>query len=81
MANHELDQLRKQVDEINLQLLHLLNKRGEIVQKIGEQKQVQGTKRFDPVREREVLDNDRRAQRRTIRNVNSSTYFQNNLQS
>ncbi|MGR5939323.1 hypothetical protein ACT7CW_02650 [Bacillus pacificus] len=28
MANHELDQLRKQVDEINLQLLHLLNKRG-----------------------------------------------------
>ncbi|MGR5961614.1 hypothetical protein ACT7DN_05105 [Bacillus paranthracis] len=33
MANHELDQLRKQVDEINLQLLHLLNKRGEIVQK------------------------------------------------
>ena len=56
MANHELDQLRKQVDEINLQLLHLLNERGEIVQKIGEQKQVQGTKRFDPVREREVLD-------------------------
>ncbi len=46
MANHELDQLRKQVDEINLQLLHLLNKRGEIVQKIGEQKQVQGTKRL-----------------------------------
>lgn len=35
MANHELDQLRKQVDEINLQLLHLLNKRGEIVQKLG----------------------------------------------
>lgn len=35
MANHELDQLRKQVDEINLQLLHLLNKRGEIVQKSG----------------------------------------------
>ena len=58
MANHELDQLRKQVDEINLQLLHLLNKRGEIVQKIGEQKQV-----------------------KTIRNINSSTYFQNNLQS
>ncbi|MGR5939324.1 chorismate mutase [Bacillus pacificus] len=28
----------------------------EIVQKIGEQKQVQGTKRFDQVREREVLD-------------------------
>ena len=38
MANHELDQLRKQVDEINLQLLHLLNKRGEIVQKLSKSK-------------------------------------------
>lgn len=56
MANHELEQLRKQVDEINLQLLQLLNERGRIVQKIGEQKQMQGTKRFDPVREREVLN-------------------------
>jgi 3-deoxy-7-phosphoheptulonate synthase / chorismate mutase len=56
MANNELVQLRNSVDEINLQLLHLLNKRAEIVQQIGQQKKLQGTKRFDPVREREVLD-------------------------
>ncbi|CAM4384618.1 chorismate mutase [Bacillus manliponensis] len=56
MANHELDQLRKQVDDINLQLLQLLNKRAKVVQQIGEQKKLQGTKRFDPVREREVLN-------------------------
>ncbi len=56
MANHELDQLRKQVDEINLQLLHLLNKRGEIVQKLESKSKYKAQKRFDPVREREVLD-------------------------
>ncbi len=56
MGNHELEQLRKQVDEINLQLLHLLNERAKVVQEIGQQKKLQGTKRFDPVREREVLD-------------------------
>ncbi|WP_369903334.1 bifunctional 3-deoxy-7-phosphoheptulonate synthase/chorismate mutase [Bacillus manliponensis] len=56
MANHELDQLRKQVDDINLQLLQLLNERAKVVQQIGEQKKLQGTKRFDPVREREVLN-------------------------
>ncbi|WP_416826383.1 bifunctional 3-deoxy-7-phosphoheptulonate synthase/chorismate mutase [Ectobacillus polymachus] len=53
---HELDKLRDRVDEINLQLLHLLNERGKVVQKIGEQKKVHGVKRFDPVRERQVLD-------------------------
>lgn len=56
MANHELDQLRKKVDEINLQLLKLLNERATVVKQIGEQKKLQGTKRFDPVREREVLN-------------------------
>ncbi len=35
MANHELDQLRKQVDEINFTTITPLNKRGEIVQKLG----------------------------------------------
>lgn len=56
MKNNELVQLRNTVDEINLQLLHLLNERAKIVQQIGQQKKLQGTNRFDPVREREVLD-------------------------
>lgn len=56
MGNNELMKLRQKVDEINSQLLHLLNERGKVVQQIGEHKKLQGTKRFDPVREREVLD-------------------------
>ncbi|WP_379968113.1 bifunctional 3-deoxy-7-phosphoheptulonate synthase/chorismate mutase [Ectobacillus sp. sgz5001026] len=56
MTTHELDNLRNKVDEINLQLLQLLNERAMVVQKIGEQKKVHGVKRFDPVRERQVLD-------------------------
>ncbi|PGO45478.1 bifunctional 3-deoxy-7-phosphoheptulonate synthase/chorismate mutase, partial [Bacillus thuringiensis] len=56
MGNHELDLLRKNIDKINLQLLHLLNERAKVVKEIGEQKKLQGTRRFDPIREREVLD-------------------------
>ncbi|QQZ08606.1 bifunctional 3-deoxy-7-phosphoheptulonate synthase/chorismate mutase [Heyndrickxia vini] len=56
MGNNDLQQLRQKVDEINSQLLHLLNERGKVVQEIGQIKKLQGTKRFDPIREREVLD-------------------------
>ncbi|KXG45051.1 chorismate mutase [Tepidibacillus decaturensis] len=37
-------------------MLQLINERAEIVQEIGHLKEKQGTKRFDPVREREMLD-------------------------
>ncbi|GBF10391.1 bifunctional 3-deoxy-7-phosphoheptulonate synthase/chorismate mutase [Tepidibacillus sp. HK-1] len=56
MSNQELDELRLRLDEINLQILQLINERAEIVQEIGHLKEKQGTKRFDPVREREMLD-------------------------
>ncbi|XKK25026.1 bifunctional 3-deoxy-7-phosphoheptulonate synthase/chorismate mutase [Bacillus sp. AC79A.1] len=56
MKNNELEELRNKIDEINLQLLHLLNERGRIVQQMGEQKKLQSIKRFDPVRERKVLN-------------------------
>ncbi|WP_082732446.1 bifunctional 3-deoxy-7-phosphoheptulonate synthase/chorismate mutase, partial [Tepidibacillus decaturensis] len=55
-SNQELDELRLRLDEINLQMLQLINERAEIVQEIGHLKEKQGTKRFDPVREREMLD-------------------------
>jgi 3-deoxy-7-phosphoheptulonate synthase/chorismate mutase len=51
-----LEQLRGQIDEINLEILELLNKRGEIAQEIGKVKGTQGVNRFDPVRERKSLD-------------------------
>ncbi|WP_404428982.1 bifunctional 3-deoxy-7-phosphoheptulonate synthase/chorismate mutase [Sutcliffiella horikoshii] len=56
MSHNELDALRKQVEELNLQLLEVINKRGKLVQEIGKLKEAQGVNRYDPVRERKMLD-------------------------
>jgi 3-deoxy-7-phosphoheptulonate synthase / chorismate mutase len=56
MSNERLDELRAKVDEINLQILKLINERGRLVQEIGKIKEAQGTYRYDPVRERKMLD-------------------------
>jgi 3-deoxy-7-phosphoheptulonate synthase / chorismate mutase len=56
MSNTDLQALRNKIDEIDLQLLDLLSERGKLAQEIGKVKQTSGVKRFDPVREREVLD-------------------------
>ncbi|UOQ46127.1 bifunctional 3-deoxy-7-phosphoheptulonate synthase/chorismate mutase [Halobacillus salinarum] len=56
MSNQKLDQLRRQLDDVNLDLLNLINKRGDLVKEIGQIKEQQGMNRFDPVRERVMLD-------------------------
>lgn len=56
MNNNELDELRRKIDEINIQILNLINERGRIVQKIGKVKEKQGILRYDPEREREMLN-------------------------
>lgn len=56
MTNVELEALRGELDDINLDLLHLINKRAELVQEIGRVKEKQGVNRYDPVRERKMLD-------------------------
>ncbi|KHD84233.1 chorismate mutase [Heyndrickxia ginsengihumi] len=56
MANQELDQLRNEVEALNLKILELINKRGQLVKKIGKIKETQGVNRYDPVREREMLN-------------------------
>lgn len=56
MTNSDLQHLRSQIDEVNMKLLKLINERGELVQEIGKLKGMQSTKRFDPVRERAMLD-------------------------
>lgn len=56
MASQELERLRSAIDEKNMQILQLLNERGRLVQEVGKLKEVQGVKRFDPVRERKMLD-------------------------
>lgn len=56
MVNNNLDELRNQVDQLNIELLEVINKRANLVQEIGKLKGVQGSLRFDPVREREMLN-------------------------
>jgi 3-deoxy-7-phosphoheptulonate synthase/chorismate mutase len=56
MSNQEVDRLREQLDDINLKLLELMNQRGDIVKQIGQVKKLQGVNRFDPVRERKMLN-------------------------
>lgn len=56
MSNAELEALRERADEINLQILKLINERGRVVQEIGKKKESQGVHRYDPVRERKMLD-------------------------
>ncbi len=55
MSKSSLEQLRDQLSSINHQLLELLSDRARIVQEIGEVKKKQGTPKFDPVREKEML--------------------------
>lgn len=56
MGHNELEKLRTDLDEVNMSLLKLLNERGRIVQEIGKVKGQQGVVKFDPVRERLMLD-------------------------
>jgi len=51
-----MQELREQLDELNLDILDLINKRAAIVQQIGEIKGKQSTRRFDPVRERDMFN-------------------------
>ncbi|OIJ10909.1 chorismate mutase [Anaerobacillus arseniciselenatis] len=56
MGNEQLEELRKKLDDVNLQLLDTINERAKLVQEIGKVKSAQGVNRFDPVRERKMLD-------------------------
>lgn len=55
MGHDQIETIRKQVDEINLQILELINNRATMVQELGKKKLKQGINRFDPEREREML--------------------------
>lgn len=56
MGNEQLEELRSKLDEVNLKLLDTINERAKLVQEIGKVKSAQGVNRFDPVRERKMLD-------------------------
>ena len=56
MSEKRLEALRQQIDELNLEILRLINERAEIVNEIGKIKEKQGVTRYDPLRERHMLD-------------------------
>ncbi|WP_257347193.1 bifunctional 3-deoxy-7-phosphoheptulonate synthase/chorismate mutase [Pseudalkalibacillus decolorationis] len=56
MVSNELEVIRTEIEELSLKILDLLNQRGVLAQKIGRIKKMKGTQRFDPVRERSLLD-------------------------
>ncbi|SFM09113.1 3-deoxy-D-arabinoheptulosonate-7-phosphate synthase /chorismate mutase [Gracilibacillus orientalis] len=57
MSNEQLDQLRGKLDQVNLEILELINKRAELVKETGQVKEKQGANRsYDPVRERDMLN-------------------------
>ncbi|WYS05214.1 bifunctional 3-deoxy-7-phosphoheptulonate synthase/chorismate mutase [Bacillus sp. FSL R5-0394] len=56
MSNEQLDSLRDELDKVNLAILEKINERARLVKEIGDIKREQGINRFDPVRERSMLD-------------------------
>ena len=52
----QLEVLRSKIEKKTLEMLTLLNERGQIAQEIGKLKEMQGIKRFDPVQERKLLN-------------------------
>ncbi len=57
MGHLNLEELRNHVTELNTKILDLINERTELVQEIGKVKEKQGVNRYDPIREREMLNN------------------------
>lgn len=56
MEQGNVKDLRSKLDRVNLEILELINNRAELVQEIGQVKDTQSMKRFDPVRERDMLN-------------------------
>jgi len=56
-----LDELRKQIDAIDEELVAMLNRRAEVVVRIGKLKNAEGTPVYAPDREKVVFDKIRRA--------------------
>lgn len=56
MSHQDLEGLRSQIDGLNLDILRLINERAEVIDEIGKIKEKQGVHRYDPLRERHMLD-------------------------
>ena len=53
-SSDNLEKLRKMIDDLDREVLGLLNRRGEIVLRIGELKTENNFRVYDPVRESQI---------------------------
>ncbi len=53
--SNKLESYRSEIVSLNHQILDFYTKRGELAQKIGEEKLKQGTRIYDPQREKKCL--------------------------
>lgn len=63
-----LEELRREIDRVNLEILRLLNERTSLVKEISDLKDKTGTDYFDPVREAEMLESILRQNRGPLPN-------------
>lgn len=54
--SNQLEKMREELDQLNLQILDLINRRAALSKEIGQLKLAQGTNKFDPERERDMLN-------------------------
>lgn len=75
MTDNRLQDLRAQVDDINLQILDLLNRRAELASEIGKVQQQLGTSFYDPEREAQMLTRLQQANNGPFSNATISALF------
>ncbi len=51
----DIDQIRKEIDRLDQELLRIFNERASLALKIGEIKKVQGIPVYDPTREKRIF--------------------------
>ena len=56
MTNQNLEEYRQRIDTLNIKILELLNERTEVVKLIGIEKEKQGKKIHDPIREAKIIE-------------------------
>lgn len=56
MSNQTLEELRAKIDIVNKEILDAVNKRQSYIAEIGNVKKKQGVHRYDPIRERDMLN-------------------------
>jgi len=56
MSESKIQEYRSEIDELNMQLLNLLSRRGEIAKEIGALQTAAGSSQYDPRRELEMLE-------------------------